>query len=61
MPARSLALALVAAVLPSVSTAAPAPWDGPALLGDPAAMLAAAQALEPPRGVDVDTMLEEGV
>jgi transglutaminase-like putative cysteine protease/tetratricopeptide (TPR) repeat protein len=61
MPARSLALALVAAVLPSVSTAAPTPWDGPALLGDPAAMLAAAQALEAPRGADVDTLLEEGV
>jgi transglutaminase-like putative cysteine protease/tetratricopeptide (TPR) repeat protein len=63
MPARPLALvALAAVVLVALpASAATAPWDGPALLGDPAAMLAAAQALEPPRGAEVDTLLEEGV
>ncbi|HYG66138.1 MAG TPA: DUF3857 domain-containing protein [Anaeromyxobacteraceae bacterium] len=63
MPARSLALALFAAALPLFARAAPAaaPWDGPPLLGDPAAILAAAKALEAPRGADVDTLLEEGV
>lgn len=61
MNARTLAIAaLVVASFPISASAAPAPWDGPALLGDPAAMLAAAEALEPPRGTELDTLLEEG-
>lgn len=62
MPARLLLALALAAVLPLPARAAPppAPWDGPALLGDPAAILAAAQKLEPPRGADVDVLLEEG-
>ncbi|ABC80262.1 DUF3857 domain-containing protein [Anaeromyxobacter dehalogenans] len=40
--------------------AAGAPWEGAPFSADPKAMLAAAQALAPPRAAGVDVLLEEG-
>lgn len=63
MPLTSLRLALAAvvALLSARPTLAAAPWEGAPLSADPAALRAAADALEPPAGVPLDVLLEEGV
>src|SRR5512138_3980318 len=54
-----LALVLAAASLPQTGVAGE-PWGDAPLSGDPKAILAAASALTPPKGVPVDVLLEEG-
>lgn len=62
---RRLALTLLALLSASPPTARGAPppaepWGAEPLSGDPAAILAAARALPPPKGAAVDVLLEEG-
>jgi tetratricopeptide (TPR) repeat protein/transglutaminase-like putative cysteine protease len=62
MPTSRLAiplLAILAVVAPRGARCAE-PWAGAPLSGDPQAILAAARALTPPKGVPVDVLLEEG-
>lgn len=62
MRTRSLArpvLALLALLAPLAGGGAE-PWGDEPLSGDPKAILAAAHALTPPKGVPVDVLLEEG-
>ncbi len=56
-----LAPALAAALLSARAAHAAAPWEGPPLSADPAAIRAAADALASPRGAPLDVLLEEGV
>lgn len=65
MPTRRLALPLLALLAvapgPAAATGPDAdPWGAEPLSGDPKAILAAARALTPPKGVPVDVLLEEG-
>jgi hypothetical protein len=64
MPTLRLAAAVVALLVLAPSPARAAtdaePWGDEPLSGDPKAILAAARALTPPKGVPVDVLLEEG-
>jgi hypothetical protein len=61
-PRGAFALAVVlASLLRPAAAGAAEPWEGQPLSGDPAAILAAARALPPVRGVPVDVLLEEGI
>jgi transglutaminase-like putative cysteine protease len=50
----------LALILPALAAGAAQPWDGAPFSADPAALIAAAQALQPPKGAGIDLLLEEG-